>query len=322
MTNLPTYDELSRRTDAPPGSAWNVFGEGDDVGTVNLLTEERARRAASLVRHGRAFNLDYPINAFAPTPAPARRLATHTIVPMHSNNRDDWLDAFYLQGTSQFDGLRHHRHSKFGFFGGVSDETVRPGTAELGIQKWAERGLVGRGVLLDVDRYLREHGRQLDQDAGEAFDVHLLDEVAADHGVTFEVGDILLIRTGWCHYYFHELDDAGRANLPTHERSSGLVQSRETVAWLWDHHFSIVASDTIAVEARPPAADSPFTDNFRGMIHPDLIALLGFCLGELWDLDALADACAADGVYDFMVVAKPLNLLGGAGSPPNAIALR
>ena len=50
------------------------------------------------------------------------------------------------------------------------------------------------------------------------------------------------------------------------------------------------------------------------------IALLGFVIGELWWLDDLAADCTRTGVYDCLVVAKPLNLTGGVGSPANATA--
>lgn len=59
-----------------------------------------------------------------------------------------------------------------------------------------------------------------------------------------------------------------------------------------------------------------------GLLHPHLIALLGMVVGELWKLDDLAVDCAADGVYDFMLVVKPLNLTGGVGSPANATAVK
>ncbi|MBX6751563.1 MAG: cyclase family protein, partial [Micromonosporaceae bacterium] len=47
-----------------------------------------------------------------------------------------------------------------------------------------------------------------------------------------------------------------------------------------------------------------------------------FALGEMWALHELADDCAADGVYEFMVTAKPLNLVGGVGSTANAMAIK
>ena len=52
-------------------------------------------------------------------------------------------------------------------------------------------------------------------------------------------------------------------------------------------------------------------------MHPFVIGLLGFILGELWNLDALAEDCSADGVYECLLVAKPLNVIGGVGSPAN-----
>jgi hypothetical protein len=36
----------------------------------------------------------------------------------------------------------------------------------------------------------------------------------------------------------------------------------------------------------------------------------------------LADACAADGRYQMLLVSVPLNLRGGVGSPPQAVAIR
>jgi hypothetical protein len=58
------------------------------------------------------------------------------------------------------------------------------------------------------------------------------------------------------------------------------------------------------------------------MMHRPLIALLGLLLGECWKLDELAAACAADGKYEFLLTAKPLNLIGGVGSPANALAVK
>jgi hypothetical protein len=58
------------------------------------------------------------------------------------------------------------------------------------------------------------------------------------------------------------------------------------------------------------------------MMHQQLIALLGMAIGELWRLDELAEDCARDGIYEFLVVSKPLNLVGGVGSPANAVAIK
>jgi kynurenine formamidase len=123
-----------------------------------------------------------------------------------------------------------------------------------------------------------------------------------------------------------------RLGWHTRFANAGLDQSEEMVGWLWDRHFSLVGSDNATVERFPARRDSPFVtadESARigrtmvtGMLHRILIPLLGMALGELWQLDQLADACASDGRYDFMLTAKPLNIRGGVGSPANALALR
>ena len=58
-----------------------------------------------------------------------------------------------------------------------------------------------------------------------------------------------------------------------------------------------------------------------GMLHRILIPLLGLTIGELWALDELATACILRRRYDVFLTAQPLNLLGGVGSPANAMAI-
>jgi len=98
-------------------------------------------------------------------------------------------------------------------------------------------------------------------------------------------------------------------------RCPGLDAEQATAAWLWDHRIAALAADTPAVEALP-------VEPRPGFQHRRLIALQGMPLGELWDLDELALDCAADGVYEFMLVSAPLYLPGGVGSPANAYAIK
>jgi hypothetical protein len=48
----------------------------------------------------------------------------------------------------------------------------------------------------------------------------------------------------------------------------------------------------------------------------------GIYLGELWELNALAADCADDGVYEFLLVAAPMLVLGALGAPCNPQALK
>ena len=328
---FPSYSELLQRSDAPPGSSWGLFGKDDEIGMVNFITPECTRYAAQLVKRGVCFNLDKSLDAFSPPVARHRHKPRHTMFCNSPNHRDDYIDHFYPQGTTQIDSLRHFRHGDYGFYNGVRDEDVVPGSPTLGVNRFAERGIVGRGVLIDIERYLSQGGRKLDHRAGEAFPVSLLDDVAAAQGVRFMPGDILLMRTGWLAFYFNEMTEGERVLLPTALKSTGLLQSRETVAWLWDHRISVGASDNAGFEAIPSVAQSPFVSKqdkaagvdpiHAGLMHPTLIALMGLCIGELWDLEALAADCSATGVYECMLSCKPMNITGGVGSPANAIAI-
>ncbi len=85
----------------------------------------------------------------------------------------------------------------------------------------------------------------------------------------------------------------------------------------WDHRVAAVVGDNPGVERYP--ADPDDLDRY---LHYRLITFLGMALGELFALDALADDCAADGVYEGLFTAAPLNKLGGSGSTANALALK
>jgi hypothetical protein len=330
--DTPSYRELLARTDAPAGSAWGVWGADDECGTLNFITADAVRRAAARVTRGVCFNLDHALDAFEPPVAPHRHAPRHTMFCNSPHHRDDRIDNLYLQGTTQVDGLRHFRHPDHGFWNGVPDARVAPGSPTIGVNRYAERCIAGRGVLLDLDRHLRARGRVLDFRAGEPFTVDLLDQVAAAQGVTLERGDILMIRTGWLAFYFGEMDASERAAVPRALRCPGLLQARETVAWLWDRGIAVAASDNVGLEAIPSVASSPFVSErdraagadpiHAGLMHPTLIALVGLCIGELWDLEALARDSVATGTWDCLVTCKPLNLVGGVGSPANAMALR
>ncbi|GAA3552248.1 cyclase family protein [Amycolatopsis ultiminotia] len=325
---VPRYEELLRRTDAPPGSSWYLFGPDDQLGTLNFLTPATARDGAALVRRGRAFNLDYPLNTFVPSLAGTRPPTEHHIFSNNSNHRDDWLDSFYLQSTSQVDGLRHIRHPRHGFYGGVEDAEVAVGMPALGIQLLAEKGLVGRGILFDAVRHFAELGEPLKPDAPRGITPADLDAMAARFGVEVRPGDILLLHTGFAEHWIHATPQRRSARTG----GPGLHQSEEMLAWLWDHRISIAAADNGGLESFPVDPGSGWVDpdepppprgpSHNGMMHRPLIALLGLIIGELWKLDELAEDCAADGVYEFLLTAKPLNLAGGVGSPPNAMAVK
>ena len=56
---IPSYDELPVRAGAPAGAAWGVFGDDDEVGTINLLTPERVVAAADVDSIGQSVRAEF-----------------------------------------------------------------------------------------------------------------------------------------------------------------------------------------------------------------------------------------------------------------------
>ncbi|MGV9252335.1 cyclase family protein [Streptomyces sp. NPDC003697] len=318
---FPSHHDLRARADGPAGSSWGLFPRTPERGMANFAQAPHVVSAAGLVRQGTVINLDYPLDAFDPSVV-WRTPPKQTITSSHADQRDDYVDHLWLQASSHVDGLRHRRHHECGFYNGVPDDEINPGTPALGVQRWAEDPIVGRGVLVDLARYRESLGRPIDHAAGEPLPLDLIEQTLDWQGVALREGDLLLLRTGWAEWYLSELDTAGREAIGKTRRCTGLAQSRDLPAWFWDHRLALVASDTFALESMPPPPDPHFGGPHEpGMLHQDLIGLLGLPIGEQWKLDILSAHAANGGGYTYLVVVKPLYLVGGVGSPANAVAL-
>ncbi|WP_111509475.1 cyclase family protein [Mycobacterium kyogaense] len=316
-------DLLARRDGAPPGSSWWVFDDADR-GTANFAGPQQVRSAAGSIRTGEVFSLDYPLTAFDPPMSRSRSAPTHTITCAHEQSRDDHLDGFFLQASSHLDGLRHRRVSGYGFYDGIGDDTVVAGSPPLGVQAWADAPIVGRGLLLDVAGLLAEEGAELDHAAGPAIDADVLARAARRQRVTVEPGDLLLVHTGWAGWFL-QADAETRGRLREQRSATGFAQQRLLPEWLWDNQIALFATDTFAVEVLPVLESSPYhatAPEDGGMMHQELIAKLGIPLGELWNLTALVEHSRRTGRWDSLLTVKPLNLVGGVGSPCNATAIR
>jgi hypothetical protein len=315
---LPSFGALPKLPGSDERHAWDVWGRDDELGTVNLIGPEQVRRATSAVRRGLVVPLSAPLTEPDPGLFPARSRYQH-VITRTSHGRDDRLDGFYPQFSSQWDGLRHVRYRQHGFWGGRQDADVDDGGA-LGIEHWARHGIITRGVLIDAQRYYAERGTGLPPDQRRAFTPADLDDILDFQGTRPSPGCAVIVATGWLDWYL-TLDTQTRAAMrgsvgrqPSPLQCPGLDAGPATAAWLWDHRVAAVASDNPALEALP-------VDRAVGFLHYRLIPLLGMPVGEFWALGDLSRACREAGQYEFMLCAGPLHLPGGVGSPANAYAV-
>ena len=310
---LRRYEELPRNEKVGNACAWGVFGEEDELGRINLLTHDVVANAAAEVQRGVTFNLSLPLDLPNPSLAP-REPYHHRVFNNDRNTQDDVLDNFYPQGSSQWDGLRHIRAREYGFYNGFTAEDAGQSGTRLGIEHWAEHGIVGRGVLVDVASHFARLGETMNAHEEFAVDEDLLEEVAEEEGVHFRAGDVLLLRTGFVGAYM-AAGPSERVDFKVDQRFPGLAANEAMARFLWNSGFAAVAADNPAVECQPG-------DPSVGFLHRRLIPMLGFALGEWFNFEDLARDCAEDGRYSCFMVSVPLNLPGGVGSPANALAIK
>lgn len=318
--STPRYDDLPA---APGGgrSAWGLWGNDDPLGRLNLLGAREVLDAVSLVRTGSVFSLNAAADEFDPPLDETRSPVRHRVLRGDGDrgveDLDDVLDDFFPQISSQWDSLAHVAARPGEFYNGASVEDVLERGLNT-IDHWARRGIVGRGVLLDVHRTLARDG--VDTSHG-AWSLGVADLEAARHraGVSFSSGCIVLVRTAFLDWYRRQ-DVKNRTALSEDLRAPGIEHSEDMARYLWDSGVSAIVSDTFATEVWPP----DFSDEACpfGFLHRVLIGQLGMAIGELWDLEALARDCELDGIYEFLVTSAPLHIRGGIGSPANALAIK
>jgi hypothetical protein len=315
---VPAYSELPELGDSGERSSWGVFGPDDEFGCLNFQTRESVSNSAREVRAGRVVNLNLPLGEPQPQFWASRTEPVQRIT-VSKTTRDEYIDNLNTQVSSQIDGFGHHRFKGFGYYGGRQDEHLDE-RGELSIHRWAERGIVGRGVLVDVAGHLaRTRGSSIVEER-LAIGPELLDETLDAQGTIVDEGDMLLVRTGWLGWY-RALPAAARTELAdrwTADRRlatlPGISPSTETAAWLWDNRVSMLALDNPTAETVPYLRE-------EGWAHHRLLVLLGLPLGELWELDALATACTDEQRWSFLLTVAPLNMPGGIASPANAYAV-
>jgi kynurenine formamidase len=314
VRRLPNYQELPEASEGGR-SAWGLFGDTDNLGLINLLTPERVLRASTLIRKGSVFSLNAKIDAFIPAIAESRGAPRHHVVRLPGDTGfDDLYDNFYPQASSQWDALAHAGYTNNVFYNGATAKDIEEGCRNT-IDHWAEHGIVGRAVILDMQRTLADEGRQYDV-GGAAFTVEDLELARSRSGISYEYGDILIIHTGFAKW-FMEQSRSRRYQVKRSGCTPGIANGEEMCEYLWDSHVAAVASDTYAVEVFPPASGDA-----TGFLHRILIGQFGMALGELWWTDALASDCNDDGVYEAFLASAPLNAPGGIGSPANAVAIK
>ena len=295
-------------------SNWGRWGEGDALGTANLITGQKRAEAASLVKLG--------INVGCARPLTTDPAVDTPIPPQHFmiDAGEGWnLPSAAARGTRQtvsdiisvaFHGLYcthidalSHVFWDGKMYGGRPAElvTARAGAAANDIAVLKD-GILTRGVLLDVAKL---RGKDW-YEAGEPVYVEDLEAAEAAQEVRVGEGDALCIRLGW---YTRRL-----AHGPVAREAGRPGLHGETLPWLRQRGVSVIAADA-AHDVNPSgyeALDIP--------VHQVGIAAMGLWLIDNANFDDLTAECQRQGRWDFMFTVAPLRFPGVTGSPVTPLA--
>ena len=296
---------------------WGRWGPDDEIGTLNLIDEAARRRGAAAVVSGKAFALGLPLSEAEGIQlgfVEGRVNPTRTMVQVNqpvNPDQPDWVcfseDVLTLatQCATHWDALAHSSYGGVIYNGYPASTVSADGAARCGIHRLG--AVVSRGVLLDVARAL---GRDV-LEPGYPISPGDLDAARELAQVALEPGDIVLVRTGQMVHLA-----PGRRDLVAYTwPSPGLTI--ETAEWFHRHDVAAVATDTLVFEVYPSQHEDAYLP-----VHLLHLVEMGLTQGQNWVLDALAEDCAADGRYTFLLDATPLPLTQGLGTPLNPVALK
>jgi kynurenine formamidase len=202
----------------------------------------------------------------------------------------------------------------------VEDTTARepharypePEATALGIERLAEHGVQGRGVLIDLAHHLGMRRQAVGYDT-------LMRILDAD-GIAVEVGDMVCLHTGFADTLLAMNRNPDLATL--HATGSGLDGwDAKLLNWIVDVRLACLIADNPAVELVVPKLlqRQPLRQP-RLPLHEHCLFKNGIHLGELWYLTELAAWLRSAQRHRFLLTAPPLRLPGAVGSPTTPIA--
>lgn len=292
------------------------WGPEDEIGTLNLITEQSRLEILSRISSGKTYDLS--VEYFVGMPSfhalgdPAYQFwMTHTPKGTVIDNPNGLGESMNSKVSYTGDAISMYTHmgthidalNHFGLNGKIWNSF----SAEeyLGDKGWIKTGaetippIIARGILIDILAlkqvdHLPENYRINSSDLKQAL---------AKQKIKLQKGDIVLIRTGQARHYEQAdryLDKYPGINL-------------DAVKWLVeDQEIMLLGADNLSFEAFPPERE----DNWVP-VHTYLLAEKGVMFLEQMNLEDLAK----DKIYEFAFIGTSLKLRGASAAPIRPIAI-
>ncbi|MCZ6675130.1 MAG: cyclase family protein [Verrucomicrobia bacterium] len=279
-------------------SNWGRWGVDDQKGALNLITPQKRKEAAALVKDGISVSLARDVlKKIAPdNPRPFM----HTMVVFGEQwNSDNYSVSYHGFAHSHMDALCHYVHEGKLYNGFPASVVTEKGSAKLDVRN-AKEGIFTRAVLIDGPKlkgvkYL---------EPGTALYPEDLDAWEKMVGVKIGKGDAVILYTGrWA-----RRDELG----PWESGAAGLYAS--CARWLKERDIAVMGSDT-GSDVQPSGVEG-----FTSPIHMFMLNVMGVPILDNLELERLSKIAAELNRYEFLLTVAPIPVEGGTGSPLNPIA--
>ncbi len=300
-------------------SNWGRWGPDDERGALNLITDNKRRAAAALVREGLTVSCggDLPTEPAPDNERPVHHYMVRTGDAQSQHGRfggsaDYFAMTLHGFATTHLDALCHEFIDGKMYNGHESSEVRADGAHRNSIMAGSD-GIVSRGVLLDIPGlrgvdWLRP---RRSEERGALPDHITAAELAAAEerqSVRVEEGDILLISTGR-----DALREAEGPQNPLRRGLPGL--NADCLPWLHDRGVAVLGCDGISDSSHSGV------EGWNSPIHHIAIVAMGIHLVDNMHLGQLVRACRERDRWEFMLMIAPLRLRRGTASPVNPIAI-
>ncbi|GAA4560297.1 cyclase family protein [Pseudonocardia xishanensis] len=295
-------------------SNWGRWGEDDERGTLNHITDAVRLAAARAVRHGRSVSCAWEVavpedmeRSTTSCPCAADMPgAEHMPAAFHADRR--WGFSHERLGLLFHGNTITHVDSPCHLFWDGAMYNGRPhslvdattGSAWAAVTAAAD-GIVTRGVLLDVARVRDVPWLE----PGQGVFPEDLEEAERRQGVRVRPGDAVLLRTG------HGCARHGGTG------SGGIEQAgwhASCLPWLRQREVALIGADT------PQDVQPSGYDDVLMPVHAVGLVAMGLWLLDNCDLERCARTAAELAQWDFHLSLAPVRFAGTSGSPVNPIA--
>jgi kynurenine formamidase len=277
---------------------WSRWGDDDQCGTTNLVTDESRRQAAALVQRGIAVSLAREMDLGRGSHIESAAHVTWKSGGVVDTAGDFIGFAYHGAAVTHLDALNHvHRGAVM--YNNNNAHGFTPATGgyqRLAVTNIASK-LCGRAVLVDLARHGGEPAQSGDR---VQYGTEHIKACLDRQGTTVRSGDMLVARFG-------------HSNTEFNRPIAGLAA--EVVLWLHEQDISAMLTDGPADAIPPRAGRWPIP------IHQITICEMGLPLIDNCDLESISRVTVDERRYVFLLTASALPIRGGTGSPVNPIAI-